>query len=68
MKKNKDFSITELFMLICIFSFILFFAIHIEMQKKHGQISHLIADIQKYKTSPKTQISYYGELFMGNFI
>ena len=35
MKKDKDFSITELFMLICIFSFVLFFAIHIEMQKKY---------------------------------
>lgn len=62
MKKNKDFSITELFMLICIFSFVLFFAIHIEMQKKHGQINHLIADIQKYKTAINEFNRKYGFL------
>ncbi|MDD2839761.1 MAG: hypothetical protein PHY80_01345 [Rickettsiales bacterium] len=64
MKKNtkKDFSITELFIIVIVFGLILGFVIHIEMFRNRDEINHLISDIQSYRTSISNFDRKYGFL------
>ncbi len=59
---KKDFSITELFIIVIIFGLVLGFVIHVEMNKNRDEINYLISDIQSYRTSINNFKRKYGFL------
>lgn len=61
-KIKRDFSITELFIIIIVLGLILGFVIRIEMFRHRDEINHLISDIQSYRISINNFDRKYGFL------